>query len=213
MAEAFAIRPYRPRRDTAAILRLIRRELAPLSRKPISREALTDRALAERIRTGRTLVAAGRGGKVLGFIHVMTAERPNAPARLQIDLLAVEPGSRGRGIGSALLREAEAWGRARRCGDATLFVDEGNDRALLFYARAGYRIVRCWPQLRCWELFKPLASDAPGAEWFPAFPGAPSAASGGRPPASARPKQRRPRQITAKAARNGRLFPFTRFTR
>jgi ribosomal protein S18 acetylase RimI-like enzyme len=168
MAADFTIRPYRPRRDTPAILRLIRRELAPLSRKPIGREALTDRALAERIRRGRTLVAVGRGGKVKGFVHILVVEQPDAPARLMVDLLAVEPASRGRGIGSALLREAEAYGRRIKCQAASLFVDEGNDLAHRFYLHAGYHTVRYWPQLRCWELHKPLSPPddfPPGAKW------------------------------------------------
>ena len=156
MAAAYTIRPYRHRQDTAAILELIRRELAPLSNAPIGREALTDRALTARIRQGRTLVAAGRSGSVKGFIHVMVTSRPNAPVLLQIDMLAVEPDSRGQGIGTALLREAERYGRFRRCTAASLFVDEGNDRAHLFYLRAGYRAIRYWPSLRCWELYKPL---------------------------------------------------------
>ncbi|OUM95349.1 MAG: hypothetical protein A9Z00_08310 [Thermobacillus sp. ZCTH02-B1] len=164
MAHACKIRPYRPHRDTPAILRLIRSELAPLSRVPIGREALTDRALAARIRRGRTLVAAGRNGKVLGFIHFMfmAAKPPLAPAWLHIDLLAVEPESRGRGIGSALLAEAEAYGRSRRCASAVLFVDDGNDRAHRFYLRAGYRTVRYWPSLRCRELWKPLVPALSG---------------------------------------------------
>lgn len=161
MAAAYTIRPYRPNRDTPAILRLIRRELAPLSRKPIGREALTDRALTARIRRGRTLVAAGRNGKVLGFIHIVAARQPFAPARLWIDLLAVEPESRGLGIGSSLLMEAEAYGRSRRCASAVLFVDEGNERAHRFYHRAGYRTVRWWPSYRCWELCKPLIPAVP----------------------------------------------------
>ena len=161
MALSCTIRPYRPRRDTPSVLRLIRRELAPLSRAPIGREELTDRALAARIRRGLTLVAAGRDGKVLGFIHILVARPPHAPARLQIDLLAVEPESRGRGVGSALLKEAEAYGRSRRCASAVLFVDEGNDRAHRFYTRAGYTTVRWWPSLRCWELRKPLMPAVP----------------------------------------------------
>lgn len=156
MAAAFTIRPCR-RRDFPAILRLIRRELVPLSLKPVGREALTDRALAARIRTGRTLVAAGRGGEVKGFVHILVTGRPDAPVLL-VDMLAVVPDSRGRGIGSALLAEAEAYGRSRRCAAASLFVDEGNDRAHFFYLRAGYRAVRYWPSFRCRELWKPLGA-------------------------------------------------------
>ena len=156
MAAAYSIRPYRYKQDTVAILRLIRRELVPLSLRPIGRESLTDRALIARIRQGRTLVAAGRGGEIKGFIHVLITSRPNVPALLQIDMLAVEPDSRGQGIGSALLREAESYGRSRRCAAASLYVDEGNDRAHLFYQRAGYRTVQYWPSFRCWELYKPL---------------------------------------------------------
>ncbi|AGA57193.1 MULTISPECIES: GNAT family N-acetyltransferase [Thermobacillus] len=159
MAAAYTIRPYRHRQDTAAILRLIRRELVPLSHTPIGREALTDRALTARIRQGRTLVADGQDGEVKGFVHFMVTSRPNVPALLQIDMLAVEPDSRGQGIGSALLREAELYGRSRRCTAASLFVDEGNDRAHLFYLRAGYRAIQYWPSLRCRELYKPLFPD------------------------------------------------------
>jgi Acetyltransferases len=159
MAADYLIRPYRGRQDTGAILRLIRRELVPLSRSPIGRDSLSDRALIARIRQGRTLVAAGRDDEVKGFVHFMVTSRPNVPVLLQIDMLAVEPDSRGQGIGSALLREAEAGGRARRCTAASLFVDEDNDRAHLFYQRAGYRTIQYWPSLRCWELYKPLIPE------------------------------------------------------
>lgn len=151
-----SIRPYRYRQDTKTILKMIRSELVPLSRNPIGREALTDRALIARIRQGRTLVAAGRGGRIEGFIHLLIRRQPNSPALLQIDMLAVNPDSRGRGIGSALLAEAEIYGRSQGCAAASLFVDEGNVRAHRFYHNAGYRTIRHWPSYRCWELHKPL---------------------------------------------------------
>lgn len=155
------IRPYRSGKDTDAVLRIIRRELVPLSHNPVSREDASDRALNARLRRGRTYVAdSGRGSPVEGFVHLYVRDVPQAFGAavriLQIDMLAVRRESQGRSVGSALLEEAEMYGRGRRCSVAMLVVDEGNDRAHRFYNRAGYRAVRYLPDYRCYELRKSL---------------------------------------------------------
>ncbi len=67
-------------------------------------------------------------------------QRELAQHRLAIDALAVVEGSRRGGIGSALVRAAEAWGRAK---GATVIVVDGNwssGVAEAFYERAlGYK--------------------------------------------------------------------------
>lgn len=56
-----------------------------------------------------------------------------------VDLLAVHPRAAGRGIGTALLRQAFGDFRADGLGAAALGVDAANPRALGIYERAGMR--------------------------------------------------------------------------
>jgi ribosomal protein S18 acetylase RimI-like enzyme len=60
---------------------------------------------------------------------------------LNIHDLAVLPGSRGRGIGRALLAAAEAHARATGCCKLTLEVQEDNTPARTLYQRFGFRDV------------------------------------------------------------------------
>ena len=46
---------------------------------------------------------------------------------------------KGRGVGAALLRAAEAWALARGHATLTLNVFDGNRRARALYERAGFR--------------------------------------------------------------------------
>ncbi|MDG4862827.1 GNAT family N-acetyltransferase [Streptomyces sp. T-3] len=66
------------------------------------------------------------------------AARPGCP---EINGLAVTEALQSRGIGSALIRAAEALARERGLGVIGLGVDEGNPRAAALYARLGYRPV------------------------------------------------------------------------
>ena len=61
-----------------------------------------------------------------------------------VDSLAVDPSSRSRGVGTALLRKAEA--RARSMGKRTmsLGVIGENAGAIRLYERLGYRTTRTW---------------------------------------------------------------------
>lgn len=62
-----------------------------------------------------------------------------APGHWYINFVAMVPESRGKGLGTALLDEAEA--RARNCGcpGIALVVAASNAGAIRAYARAGYR--------------------------------------------------------------------------
>ena len=61
-----------------------------------------------------------------------------------VDSLAVDPSSRGRGVGTALLRKAEE--RARSMGKRTmsLGVIGDNEGAIRLYERLGYRRTQTW---------------------------------------------------------------------
>jgi len=146
------IRSYRPRIDLPQIVRIIREELAPLSANPVERGSLSRRRIAARLARGAVFVASGgRTAPPDGFIHVMTMN-----GTLQIDMLAVRPERRSRSLGTRLMAEAESYGKSCGCSIARLYVDDTNDRAQRFYARSGYRHVRYWPDLRCYEMVKPI---------------------------------------------------------
>jgi GNAT superfamily N-acetyltransferase len=86
---------------------------------------------------GEVLVAIA-GDRVVG--HLQLVDDPGDPARAEVKNMAVEPASRGRGIGALLVGAAVE--RARSTGRATIVVataaaDVGN---LRFYQRAGFRM-------------------------------------------------------------------------
>jgi ribosomal protein S18 acetylase RimI-like enzyme len=87
-----------------------------------------------------THLVAEAGGRVLGYIRVqpVTGLRENAHV-LGIAGLAVDPGDRGRGVGTALLAAAERFARERGSSKLSLRVLSTNEPALRLYERAGFR--------------------------------------------------------------------------
>lgn len=88
-------------------------------------------ALGHRFVVDNTVFVVREGGAVLGGLC----------ARLSLDivyveLLAVRPSARGRGIGRALLTAAEDWGRAQ--GAAAIYLDTYGFQAPKYYPRLGY---------------------------------------------------------------------------
>lgn len=77
-------------------------------------------------------------GVCVGFMGFSTFQ---ARPLLNIHDLAVLPGSRGAGVGGALLAAAEAHARATGCCKLTLEVQEDNSPARSLYARCGFRDV------------------------------------------------------------------------
>ena len=69
------------------------------------------------------------------------ARRGQAKDELYVSLLAVDPAYQGRGIGQALLREADVQGRAIGAAAVLLHTASTNARARAAYARAGYELV------------------------------------------------------------------------
>ncbi|GGG04524.1 GNAT family N-acetyltransferase [Paenibacillus abyssi] len=146
------IRPYRPRTDRNEIIRLIRTELIPLSHTVKPRDAKIIREIPKRLEQGVTFVASkSKSSLPLGFVQVLKKDQA-----LLINMLAVDRQQQGRQLGSTLMRTAEAYGLSKECRHATVFVDEGNDRAMRFYARLGYGTAGYLQQLRCYEMRKQL---------------------------------------------------------
>ena len=85
------------------------------------------------------LVVAEAEGKVVGYLAA-EVHREEIDY-LYFDDLSVSGPYRGRGIGTALIRDAEAYGRKRGIGAFVLHAEKTNDGARRLYERLGYRIL------------------------------------------------------------------------
>ena len=91
-----------------------------------------DDALCLVAKSGRTMV-----GYLAGYVGGPAGIRPVTTAELQS--MYVEAGSRGNGVGSALVGGFLAWARDRKAGRVSVTAYASNDAALRFYGRAGFR--------------------------------------------------------------------------
>ena len=83
------------------------------------------------------LAKSGRApvGYLAGYVGEPTEIRPVRVAELQS--LYVEAGSRGRGVGSALVEEFLAWAGVRMAGRVSVTAYASNDAAVRFYRLSG----------------------------------------------------------------------------
>ena len=131
--------------DVDAVARLAR-VVWQATYPPLISQAQIDHMLADRYAPDRIRaqladprhawwVAQGDGAP-LGFCHAYL-EAPGC----KLDKLYVHPDHQRRGIGAALLREAEAWARAREAKRLWLQVNRGNAQAIRAYEKYGFRVV------------------------------------------------------------------------
>ncbi|MBW7458236.1 GNAT family N-acetyltransferase [Paenibacillus sepulcri] len=149
------IRRRRARTDDPEIIRLIIRELIPLSYTTSPRDAQAIRDLPKRLRDGVTFVAARtKTSTPMGFVHLYIRGET-----LLYDMLAVHPQHRGKQLGTQLMAQGEAYGRIHKCKTARLFVDYSNPRAMRLYTQLGYKTVRELPDYQCYEMIKSLTTS------------------------------------------------------
>ena len=96
-------------------------------------------SLLEALSERDQLVVALEGGTPLGLAWVLTTRALDRAAYLR--LLLVAEGQQSRGLGAALLADAERRASAAGCRHLVLLVTTANRRARTFYARHGYRHV------------------------------------------------------------------------
>lgn len=138
--------------DDSELVRLIRAELIPFSHTVRPHDAHVIRELPKRFRWGVTYVAAkSKTGPPVGFVHCSASH-----GVLLVDMLVTHPQHRGCGHGTSLMNYAEAYGRKHRCSVSRLFVDRSNGRAMSYYHKHGYSVLRFLPDQQCYELFKPI---------------------------------------------------------
>ncbi|MFD4238088.1 GNAT family N-acetyltransferase [Streptomyces sp. NPDC058542] len=97
-------------------------------------------------RTGASASAVLRAyGRLRGLhrlLFLALFERRPAPGQLVMDGIAVDPGLRGRGVGSLLIEEVAAIAMEQECREVRLDVIDTNPRARALYERRGFTAVR-----------------------------------------------------------------------
>lgn len=106
-------------------------------------EAYWRKAVADAAAGGRlVLVARDRsGGPFLGSAQLVVESKANGRHRAEVQKVFVDPASRGRAIGSALMAAIEAEARARAVWLLCLDTSDGKSGARGFYEALGYRYV------------------------------------------------------------------------
>ncbi len=100
-------------------------------------------SLHEAFGNGDTLVIAVDGSTVRGLAWVIATNALDRSAYLR--LLLVAPGQRSRGVGAALLSDAERRASTAGSRHMILLVTTTNRRARAFYVSRGYRYVGALP--------------------------------------------------------------------
>jgi N-acetylglutamate synthase-like GNAT family acetyltransferase len=124
-------------KDAAAIARLVNQLEYEGDRSAVARRLAALAAAPHQ----RLIVAAGPDG-VAGLVHVKAEPSLLADRTAQIVALVVEENWRSRGVGRALLEEAEAWAAARGCERVQLYSNAKRVRAHRFYFANGFAKVK-----------------------------------------------------------------------
>jgi GNAT superfamily N-acetyltransferase len=90
-------------------------------------------------RPDHAVLVAVDGAKLLGWVHVFVTRLLETDARAEIGGLVVDEACRGRGLGKALVRGAEAWARSYGLRLLRVRTNVTRERAHRFYEREGFR--------------------------------------------------------------------------
>ena len=145
------IRTRNPRRDDRTILQLVKQELFPYTLLSFPGMRWDAADVRRRLAGNVSYVAVPRRSGAVGFASLRTAGK-----ELFLDMLAVDPASRGQGWGKALLNESERHARRKGYRKLMLYVNDSNSNARFFYARHGYTEEGYYPVIRCYKMVKRL---------------------------------------------------------
>ena len=90
-------------------------------------------------RPDHAVLVAADGPRLLGWVHVFVTRLLETDARAEIGGLVVDEACRGRGLGKALVRSAEAWARSYGLRLLRVHSNVTRERAHRFYEREGFR--------------------------------------------------------------------------
>ena len=105
-------------------------------------DQVTERLERLLARRDMCVFVAEEAGRVVGWVHVQIAEYVESEPLAVIGGLVVDRTRRRRGIGAALMADAEAWARSRGCGLMRLWSTTTRAPAHRFYASLGYTHVK-----------------------------------------------------------------------
>jgi ribosomal-protein-alanine N-acetyltransferase len=94
---------------------------------------------------GRLFLVVVKAGRVCGYMVTCVHGR-SCTDRAEVVSIAVEPGMRGRGAASALMKSTLRRLRRRKISRVSLMVRVSNDAARGFYERYGFRKLRQVPR-------------------------------------------------------------------
>jgi ribosomal protein S18 acetylase RimI-like enzyme len=136
------------------------RQWLPLHHGLFPGSYLSDEDIAAAISDGARLVlTAWLDSRTAGYL---VAKDDAAMGELYVDYLGVDPATRGRGLGRALLLHAMRWGESRGCRRAALTVRQDRAEAMSLYLQCGFREVRAgvhWRQDRAELAALPAAAS------------------------------------------------------
>ena len=87
-------------------------------------------------------MVAEDAGNVVAWVHVELRRTLVADQHAQVMALVVDERCRGRGIGAALMAEAERWARKRGANAVRVASRTTREEARRFYERQGYRLTK-----------------------------------------------------------------------
>lgn len=157
LADDVLIRPFRPDDSIVELTDLLHRAYASLAAMGFRYFAThqTEDDTRRRIAGRECYVGVDPGGRIVATVTFRSAQQTDGcpwydrPEVCSFGQFAVDPGWRGRGIGSQLMDLVER--RARETGAAEIALDtaEGAAHLIDMYARRGYRLVGHvrWPDV------------------------------------------------------------------
>jgi len=120
--------------------------MAPL---PLAKaEAFWHRVAENVAREACALIVAEDSTGIVGTVQLMLEQPENQPHRADIAKLLVHRRARRKGVGEALMREAERV--ARDCGKSLLVLDTASGDAERLYVKMGWQLVGAVPDYALW---------------------------------------------------------------
>lgn len=126
--------------DAAAVARIQNPIIRDTAITFIPRER-SEAEIAEAIRTVPCFLVAEERGQVLGFASYDQFRKGLGYARTMEHTILLAPGTRGRGVGRALMAAIEAHARAAGVGSLWAGVSGENPAGVAFHAAVGYEEV------------------------------------------------------------------------
>lgn len=109
---------------------------------PSTPEQITNRLVGIFARPDQAVFVAEVDGRLAGWVHVFACPTVELDLYAEVGSLVVDQELRGRGIGKALMEEAEAWARQRGINEIRLRSNVIRNEAHQFYETIGYKRIK-----------------------------------------------------------------------